>query len=120
MPLERSSLRSCIVFSESSPITLQTSASLTPCSFRATSSTIRPLMYLLITAVPASLCCHQHTRTHRGTNRNRPDVHALYPVRLDRVDVVKKGIDVFRQLLGIETDLADHGMDNPAVVVAEF
>src|SRR6185437_14091642 len=57
---------------------------------------------------------------HRGTDRSPLHVVALHRVRLDGRNVVNEGLDVFRELLGGEAQLADHRVDIATGIVAEL
>src|SRR3954466_15799438 len=66
------------------------------------------------------LCGDKYAWAHRGADRDALDVMTLHRVRLDALNVVNKGVDVFDQLLLVEAQFADHRMNDAACVVAEF
>src|SRR5205807_7923824 len=67
-----------------------------------------------------SLYQNWHAWTHCGANGYRFYVMALHACRLDGADLVEEGVDVVGELVLVEAQLADAGVNIAALVGAEL
>ena len=58
--------------------------------------------------------------THGRRDHDSFDVSSLYGHRLHRIDPIDEGLNIFGELLGLEAELTNDGVDVASTVISEL